>query len=83
MLVLVWLCKTKIWWKSKILLYGYRHIWNIWVYMKIFHMKVFQLYMNIDDIYTDIAKEVETKFDTSNSELDRPLPKGKEKRQLD
>ena len=46
-------------------------------------MKVFQLYMNIDDIYTDIAKEVETKFDTSNSELDRPLPKGKEKRQLD
>ena len=22
--VLVWLCKTKIWWKSKILLYGYR-----------------------------------------------------------
>ena len=22
--VLVWLCKTKIWWKSKIVLYGYR-----------------------------------------------------------
>ena len=46
-------------------------------------MKVFQLYMKIDDIYTDIAKEVETKFDTSNFELDRLLPKGKEKKLLD
>ena len=46
-------------------------------------MKVFQLYMKIDDIYTDITKEVETKFDTSNFELDRLLPKGKEKKLLD
>ena len=23
-IVLVWLCKTKIWWRSKIVLYGYR-----------------------------------------------------------
>ena len=29
------------------------------------------------DIYIDIAKDVETRFDTSNFELDRPLPKGK------
>ena len=31
-------------------------------------------------IYSDIAKDVETRFDTSNFELDRPLPKGKNKK---
>ena len=30
-----------------------------------------------DDIYKDIVEDVETSFDTSNYELDRPLPKGK------
>ena len=30
-----------------------------------------------DDIYKDIAKDVEKRFDTSNYEIDRPLPKGK------
>ena len=30
-----------------------------------------------DDIYNDIAKDVETRFDTSNYELDRPFPKRK------
>ena len=35
-------------------------------------------YAKTDDIYKDIAKEVETRFDTSNYELDRPLLKGKE-----
>ena len=30
-----------------------------------------------DDIYKDIAEDVETRFDTSNYELDRPLPKRK------
>ena len=29
------------------------------------------------DIYKDIAEDVETRFDTSNYELDRPLPKEK------
>ena len=33
-----------------------------------------------DDIYKDIAKDVETRFDTSNFELNRPLPKGKNKK---
>ena len=28
-----------------------------------------------DDIYKDIAEDVETRFDTSDYELDRPLPK--------
>ena len=32
-----------------------------------------------EDIYVDIVKNVETKFDTSNYELDTPLPKGKNK----
>ena len=36
--------------------------------------------MKSDDIYKDIAEDVETRFDTSNYELDRPLPKGKNKK---
>ena len=32
-----------------------------------------------DDYYKDTAKYVETRFDTSNYELNRPLPKGKNK----
>ena len=44
----------------------------------------FILYIKTDDIYKDIAKDVETRFDTSNNELEcnsteRPLPKGKNK----
>ena len=30
-----------------------------------------------DYIYKEIAENVETRFDTSNVELERPLPKGK------
>ena len=33
-----------------------------------------------DDIYKDIAEDVETWFDTLNYELGRPLPKGKNKK---
>ena len=33
-----------------------------------------------DDIYKDIAEDIETRFDTSNYEIDRPLPKGKIKK---
>ena len=40
----------------------------------------FIVYIKTDDIYKDIAEDVETKFDTSNYELDRPLPKGKNKK---
>ena len=35
--------------------------------------------INTDHIYKDIAEDVETRFDTTNYELDRPLPKGKNK----
>ena len=37
----------------------------------------FIVYLKTDNIYTDIAEDGETRFDTSNYELDRPLPKGK------
>ena len=36
-------------------------------------------YIKKDDIYKDIVENVETRFHTSNYELDRPLPKGKNK----
>ena len=40
----------------------------------------FVVYIKTGDIYKDIAEDVETRFDTSNYELDRPLPKGKIKK---
>ena len=62
--VFVCLCKTKIWWNQN-------------YYM---NTQSFIVYLKTDDIYKDIAKYVETRFDTSNFELDRPLPKGKNKK---
>ena len=38
------------------------------------------LYIKIDDTYKDIAEDVETRFDTSNYELDRSLPNRKNKK---
>ena len=37
----------------------------------------FIVYIKTDDICKDIAEEIETRFDTSNYELDRSLPKKK------
>ena len=37
----------------------------------------FIVLVKTDDIYKDIAEDVETRFDTSNFEIDKPLPKGK------
>ena len=37
----------------------------------------FLVHVKTDDIYKDIAKDVETRFDTSNFEISRSLPKGK------
>ena len=37
------------------------------------------VYIKTDDIYKDIAEDVEIRFDTSNYELDRPLHKWKNK----
>ena len=49
---------------KKIVLYGY--IWFV--------------YIKTDDIYKDVTKDVETRLDTSNYELDRLLPKEKIKK---
>ena len=40
----------------------------------------FIVYIKPEDIYIAIAKDVEMRFDTSNYESDRPLPKGKNKK---
>ena len=40
----------------------------------------FIVYVKTEDIYKDIAEAIETRFDTLNFELDRPLPKGKNKK---
>ena len=38
-------------------------------------MDSFFVYIKADDVYKDIAEDLETRFDTSNYELDIPLPK--------
>ena len=42
----------------------------------------FIVYIKTDDIYKDIAKDVETRSKTSNYGLERLLPKGKNKKVL-
>ena len=42
--------------------------------------ETFTVYIKTEDIYKDIAKDVETRFDTSSYELDTPLPIGKNKK---
>ena len=43
----------------------------------------FKVYTKTEDIYVGTAKDVETRFDTSNDELEIPLPRGKIKKLLD
>ena len=38
------------------------------------------VHVETDYIYKDVAENVETKFDTSNFEINRPLPKGKNRK---
>ena len=40
----------------------------------------FRVNIKTEEIYSDIAKYVKAKFNASNYELDRPLPKGKNKK---
>ena len=40
----------------------------------------FFLYVKTDDIYKYIAEDDETRIDNSNYELNRPLPRGKNKK---
>ena len=50
--------------------------------VKLYYMDTdsFVVYIKTDDIYKNNAEDVETRFDTSNYELDRPLPRGKNKK---
>ena len=50
--------------------------------VKLCYMDTDSFVMNIktEDFYKDIATDVEKRFDTSNYELDRPLPTGKNKK---
>ena len=41
-----------------------------------------KLYIKTKDFYNDIAGDVKKRFDTSNYEIDRPLPTGKIKREI-
>ena len=40
----------------------------------------FSVHVKTDNIYKDIPEDVETRFDASNFEIDRPLLKGKNKK---
>ena len=48
----------------------------IYIYIYIY---IYYTCTKTDDIYKDVVEVVETRFDTSNYELDSPLPKGKNK----
>ena len=40
----------------------------------------FMMHIKTEDFYEDIANDVEKRFDTSNYDVDRPLPIGKNKK---
>ena len=61
---------------SKTVMYEF---WYDYVKPKYGEIDSFIVHVKIDDICKDIAKDVETRFDTS-FEIDRPLPKGKNKK---
>ena len=44
---------------------------------------IFIVPVKTDNIYKDIAEDIEISFDTSSYELDRPLPKGKNKKVIE
>ena len=70
---------------SKILIYEF---WYDYMkpkygnYVKLCYMDTDSFIMNIktEDFYKDIANDVENRFDTSNYEVNRPLPLGKNKK---
>ena len=70
---------------SKILMYEF---WNDYMKpkhgdnVKLCHMDTdsFIIHIKTEDFYKDIADDVEKRLDTSNYEVDRPLPPGKNKK---
>ena len=70
---------------SKIVMYEFLHDYVKLKYgetAKLCYMDTdsFIVYVKTEDIYVDIAKDVETRSDTSSYELERPLPKRKNKK---
>ena len=70
---------------SKILMYEFWYDYMKPKYsdnVKLCYMDTDSFIMNIkaEDFYKDIANDVEKRFDTSNYEVDRPLPTGKNKK---
>ena len=70
---------------SKILMYEFWYDYVKPEYGKkinLYYMDIdsFFAYIKTDDIFKDIAEDVETRFDTSNYELERPFPKVKNKK---
>ena len=70
---------------SKILMYEFWYDYMKPKYgndVKLCYMDTDSFIMNIktEDVYKDIANDVEKWFDTSNYELNRPLPTGKNKK---
>ena len=45
--------------------------------------RAINVYIKADYIYKDIVEDVETRFDNSNYELDRSLPKGRNKKLIE
>ena len=70
---------------SKIIMYEFWYDYMKKKYrdmVKLCYMDTDSLIINIKtkDFYKDIAQDVEERFDTSNYDVDRPLPKGKNKK---
>ena len=70
---------------SKILMYKFRYDYlkpKCDDNMKLCYMDTdsFIMYIKTEDFYKDIANDVEKRFDTSNYEVNRPLPTGKNKK---
>ena len=70
---------------SKILMYKFLYDYMKLKYndnVKLCYMDTDSFIMNIktEDFYKDISNDVEKRFDTSNYEVDRPLPTGKNKK---
>ena len=70
---------------SKILMYGFWYDYMKPKYndnVKLCYMDTDSFIINIktNDFYEDIASDIENRFDTSNYEVNRPLPTGKNKK---
>ena len=67
--------------RRHLLTYCKRRWSKIW-YFKLCYTNTenFTVYIKTGDIYLHTAKDVEARFDTSNYELERPLPGGKNKK---